>query len=124
MKTELRIGNFINTFINTTNGKLYARGKVEALHMNTVEVEDNVTMQYNMIEPIELNNEWLEKFGFVKYNESFYRIELKRNNIDGWYLSSENELTKSMSEIMVRIKYVHNLQNFWFSLTGKELTFI
>ena len=118
---QLRKGNFVNTFLNTTEGKLYKRGVIQCLHMNTIEVEKNETMQYNMVEPIELNNEWLVKFGFEKYNECFYKIELKRGYSDGWYLSNENELTKSMSEFMVRIKYVHELQNFWFSLCGREL---
>ena len=118
---QLRVGNFVNTFLNTTEGKLYTRGIIKALHMNTGEIENNCTMQYNMIEPIELNNEWLEKFGFEKYNECFYKIELKRGYSDGWYLSNENELTKSMSEFMIRLKYVHELQNLWFALRGVEL---
>lgn len=119
--SELRIGNIVNTFLNTTEGKLYTRGVIKALHMNTGEVENNCTMQYNMIEPVELNEQWLVVFGFEKYNECFYRIKFKGKFIDGWYLSNNNELTRSLSEFMVRIKYVHELQNFWFSLTSQEL---
>jgi len=118
---ELRKGNFVNTFINTTEGKMYSRGIIQALHINTCEVENGETMQYNMVEPIELYDGWLEKFGFEKYNECFYKIEIKRGHSDGWYLSHDNELTKSMSEFFVRLKYVHELQNFWFALTGREL---
>lgn len=118
---ELRKGNFVNTFINTTQGKQYTRGVIQCLHMNVAEVENNETVQYNMIEPIELYEGWLEKFGFEKYNECFYKIEIKRGYSDGWYLSHDNELTKSMSEFFVRLKYVHELQNFWFALTGREL---
>lgn len=119
---KLRVGNIVNTFVNTTEGKRYTRGVIKALHMNTAEVEDNNTMQYNMVEPIELNHSWLIAFGFEMYNECFYKIELKRRYSDGWFLSHDNELTKSMSEFFVRLKYVHELQNFWFSLTGKELS--
>lgn len=118
---ELRKGNFVKTFINTAQGKQYTRGVIQCLHMNVAEVENNETVQYNMIEPIELHEGWLEKFGFEKYNECFYKIEIKRGYSDGWYLSHDNELTKSMAEFFVRLKYVHELQNFWFALTGREL---
>ena len=83
--------------------------------------EQRDRLQKNLIDKVELNNEWLEKFGFEKYNECFYKIELKRGYSDGWYLSNENELTKSMSEFMIRVKYVHELQNLWFALRGEEL---
>lgn len=119
--TELRKGNVINTFINTTDGKLHKRGIVHCLHMNTVEVENNETYQYNMAEPVGLNFTWLNHFGFEKYNECFWRINFRGKVIDGWYLSNDGDLTKSLSEFMIRIQYVHQLQNLYFALTNTEL---
>ena len=118
---ELRKGNHINTFINTTEGRLHTKAVVRALHLNTCEVEGGSTTEYNFLEPIRLSKEWLEGFGFEKYNECFYKIQIKRGYSDGWYLSKGGDLTKSISEFYVRLRYVHELQNFWFTLTGREL---
>ena len=59
---ELRKGNFVNTYLNTTEGKLYTRGTIQALHMNTAETENNVTHPYNLLEGVEINDEWFTKF--------------------------------------------------------------
>ena len=83
----------------------------------------------DLIEPIELTPEILEKCGFVKhgvlyihpstmnfemYNraklEGVYRWYAGRNQKD-YFLGVSNE-----------IKHMHQLQNIYFALTGEELT--
>jgi hypothetical protein len=65
-------------------------------------------------EPIPLTEEWLLKLG------------AKRDKIDNTYYLSELEIMlpnffRYKTSIIRRIKYVHQLQNLYFALTGEEL---
>ena len=63
---DLRKGNIVNTFLNTTEGKLYKKGMITCLHMNTVECENNKTFPYTLLEPIPISPELLVKCGLTK----------------------------------------------------------
>ena len=119
--TQLRKGNFIKAFINTVEGKLWRIVQVQCLHMNTVEFVGGETSAYNMTAPLELNDNNLKELGFEMYIHHFYSIRYKRDKVDGFYLNTEGELTKSMSEFMVRLYSVSDLQNWWRFTTGEEL---
>ena len=72
---------------------------------------------FEEFEPIELSEEWLLKSGFKKigglfYHDSFFACEL----------SSHNELRFEDLDNLY-IKYVHQLQNLYYALTGEELVF-
>jgi hypothetical protein len=135
---ELRIGNLVEV---SNNYSLRPKGW-EVAYIHAINI-DNCIISWEReffvcnykpfidskephINPIPLTEEWLERFGFQKNAIGFWQIKnpLSRLNqpSDGWYLNSEGELTKSLSEFFIRIKYVHNLQNFWYNLTGSELT--
>ena len=60
------------------------------------------------IDPIPLATEWLERFGFKKSRE------------DGWVWMLD--LPKNDATYHSNCKYVHQLQNLYAALTGKELT--
>jgi hypothetical protein len=64
----------------------------------------------NEIEPILLTEEWLLKFGFKKDKLVFYKDFLLYNFNDGFYFFE------------MKINHVHQMQNLYFALTGKELT--
>jgi len=64
--------------------------------------------------PIPLTEEWLLKFGFK--NLSIGLFELIHNNVIGYRLSIEGQYGYE------EIKYIHQLQNLYFALTGEELT--
>jgi hypothetical protein len=106
---QLRIGNIAKSSVT---GALIT---VTALHIHDL---DN---GYIKLEGVAITEEWLLKFGFEKYNDCFYRFIMKRGYSDGWFISKENELTKSISEFMIRVKHVHDLQNLYHSLTNQEL---
>ena len=98
--------------------------------------------------PIPLTEEWLVKFGFdvtesfndgekVDYQyELFFNIEYITERVfhydtdeDGVTVSfgvreiwDNEDLMDSRSWIVKNIKYVHQLQNLYFALTGEELT--
>ena len=129
---ELRIGSIIK----------YLRADL----IVKIKIVDNkllsiLTNQENQIDrschyPIGLTKEWFKKLGFIEHENEYdttYEIEIK----DGYKLESVKSLT--YTSFLLRevnnvtgdqlfflphnIEYVHQLQNLYFSLSGKELTF-
>jgi hypothetical protein len=82
-------------------------------------------------ELILLTEEWLLKFGFKKENNTIYSIsdKLSSSEVGKWYFfkNENNSFTphikreNKFSWIGKEIKYVHQLQNLYFALTGEEL---
>ncbi|HMT68757.1 MAG TPA: hypothetical protein PKD16_01275 [Saprospiraceae bacterium] len=128
---ELRIGSIIK----------YLRADL----IVKIKIVDNkllsiLTNQENQIDrschyPIGLTKEWFKKLGFIEYENEYdttYEIEIE----DGYKLESVKSL-HSYTSFLLRevnnvtgdqlfflphnIEYVHQLQNLYFSLTGKEL---
>lgn len=113
---ELRVGNFVyhkynNEFYQITSATISALERGE-----------------DYPEPIPLTEEWLKRFGWVWNEEckSFEkqpngdaRMNLEYRKINGSY-TMFNYVLKAL--IAKRIWYVHQLQNLYFALTGKELT--
>lgn len=65
------------------------------------------------LEPIELTKDWLIKFGYTKEDSNFWFIgHIVWEYDDGIFICNKNGIT---------LKYVHQLQNLYFALTGKEL---
>jgi len=115
--TELRIGNWIN-YIGSGDVQLSSK---EAL----CNVFDDLESEYPLSSPIPLTEEWLLKFGFKERDDERYRdiricnklylaIEIKKLEA---IIGDAIEWTKP-----IKIKYVHQLQNLYFALTGEELT--
>ena len=81
----------------------------------------------DIFEPIPLTEEWLLKFGFNNINSKEYGIKC-----GSCWMSLSNP--KDMGEWQdcycwifdrfkfIELKYVHQLQNLYFALTGNELT--
>lgn len=71
---------------------------------------------YKWIEPIPLTEEWLVKFGFDKVGNSFFKgLEIFEDDGNFFYgLRDEGQMD-------LHIKYVHQLQNFWYALINEEL---
>jgi len=71
----------------------------------------------NKTEPIELTEEWLIKFGLKKktIKSCYWTIKNFDVDLDGWF--GFNKMVAP-----VPLKYVHQLQNLYFALTGNELT--
>ena len=114
---ELRIGNL---YINDQNDV----AKVLEIEISGV-VGD--TTEYgkftnkNLIRPIELSGKWLSRIGFKKDENGDY-INKQKQYLDlsevhnGFNLWIDGELIQD-----VKVKYVHQLQNLYFALTGEEL---
>jgi hypothetical protein len=72
------------------------------------------------VKPIPLTEEWLLKFGFVKIYNCIYEIEM-----DGHVIEFDLRFRKMsvyFGDILLQLKYVHELQNLYFALTSEELT--
>lgn len=112
---ELRISNYIireDLFDkNKRIEKITELYKEKALCSGPI----SVFVDYKDLQPIPLTEEWLLKFGF----------ELKNWGIKVWYLKGfeiDQHFYLKGIDWGVRFKYVHQLQNLYFALTGKELT--
>ena len=117
---ELRIGNYYLSFGVDLK-------QVEILHKDKILID---------FQPIPLTEEWLLKFGFslmkdtTPYNyrihksKMFFYIRYGSFTTDGGKtdLIGFNGLFIANKFTRV-IKYVHELQNIYFALTGEELTF-
>lgn len=134
---ELRIGNLVLTC--TPNMEImipHLKSEVQALTMfgealfcHTPQHE-GFKMHYNHIMGIELTEEWLMKSGFNNYR-GVYRLQLYnsdhflRGHIVKGALScalDEYDVIGDRESVsLIRIKYVHQLQNLYFALTGTEL---
>jgi hypothetical protein len=127
---ELRIGNYVKS--NDVNMAPYFTVTASFLKQNENEMSW-------FIDPIPLSQKWLEKFGFEKNKDkrwmrgksryaifyfeyyatgednSMWRIEYH----DTDYGRNEYKDCNQWGDV---IKYVHQLQNLYWSLTGEELT--
>ena len=71
--------------------------------------------------PIPLTEEWLiEKMKFHKQNNQIYSIGLKL--FISWWNTNSIEIDINGEVLEINCKYVHELQNIYFALTGEELT--
>jgi hypothetical protein len=122
MKTnELRIGNYLN-------GK---QGRVivtEIRTNNSVKIHDNTSSFYVGIclTPIEITKEWLLKLGFefavdTWYLNGFALWETEWGDDKGGTGIGYFYELREKGMMDKHIKYVHQLQNLYFALTGEEL---
>lgn len=90
------------------------------------EVHSSIDVEGDLIEPILLTDEWLKKLGIserIVLNGDWYDVWSTQVNEDdddpefGYCFAVNNE------ELRV-IKYVHELQNLYFALTGEELLIV
>ncbi len=114
---DLRIGNLVDM--------KYKNFIAEGHHWTTnyIKMADLMEMEAypECYKPIPLSEQWLIDFGFKLYQNTRY---LKHNNFD---LSCSKDgqkwgLNRKYETIPIFIKYVHQLQNLFFALTGEELT--
>lgn len=122
-KTELRIGNKV---FDPTFSTLIS--EVEQMHSEYVVTNYNDSISLSKLDPIPLTPEILEKCGFVKHIIDRY---------ESWHLDispvDKFMFYKGLMQFGVlgvgnyewsnaKIKYLHQLQNLYFSLTSTELT--
>lgn len=112
--TELRIGNYVELRGETTT--------IWKVSKETIHAEPFDCPMCDEIKPIPLTEEWLLKFGFEKHL-NYWMIPSKGFFI-GVTLNNEiYPMFDTDNPIPIKtLKYVHQLQNLYFALTGQELT--
>ena len=130
--SELRIGN-------------YLKNKDEICVVSTINCDDTIRIfnddktqtfgcfALRIFEPIALTEEWLLKAGFRKVDYEFNVYELNgveicfgrgyNENENHFHYAIDFDKGNGYSCLHNAIEYVHQLQNLYFALTGKELTF-
>jgi len=114
---ELRIGNLLN--YDTSEGDVV----VITTDFGTMQWATVDPKGFNLVHsPIPLTEDWLVKLGFEKTMTWTYTIDLLGSlklvyylGEKGWSLGFKNYSDFS------NLKYLHELQNLYFALTGKEL---
>jgi len=108
---ELRLGNIIKGF--TTEEVRSISGQIINLYA------------VGCYSPVELTEEWLLKFGFKKVQEDKYGCHYE--NEECWIYLNHNGFDLELItgderfNLLRTYKYVHQLQNLYFAITGKEL---
>ncbi|MBP1165072.1 hypothetical protein JOE44_001956 [Chryseobacterium sp. PvR013] len=115
---ELRLGNLTKD----------SRGKILTVlellesyaRVYTIRKEWWSSTSYDDLEPIELNEDWLFKLGY-ECNKNEYSISGHDRfnvfqSVKGPYIFCDDKIA------IKYVKYVHELQNIFFALTGEELT--
>lgn len=115
---ELRIGNYVNYHIVDDERK-------EWNEINEVDIDDIYTVlmgNADDLSPIPLSDEWLDKFGMLGVSKNGFTVVIKPIAKRPIYRSN-NYYTIYMAGRKIELKYVHQLQNLYFALTGEELIF-
>lgn len=114
---ELRIGNLLYKCFYT-NG---VEDRREIIDVKEI-INDPVHWEANY-EPISLTEEWLLKFGAEKLTSRTFRIfnyVLVYHDGEEYYQIGI-QFPNSPIIHLANIKFVHQLQNLYFALTGEEL---
>lgn len=115
--SELRLGNFIQD----KNGKLIIVDSIVTEEGRGI----NAGISYNGcipdyypddIFPIPITEEWLLKFGFLFDGAAF-------NNKIRVFKIANAVVWNPCEDVTATMQYVHQLQNLYFALTGKELEY-
>lgn len=121
---ELRIGNFVSHFGFTHQVEgIHSKGKLGEKHRHVV-LETGVETFLMNLKPIEITEEWLLNFGFTKMIDSYHYSDyciMDIHNGETWLLKEFDYVNAEFVAIGTGIKFIHQLQNLYFSLTSVEL---
>lgn len=90
---------------------------------------------WDQCKPIPLTEKWLIKFGFKKkklYNDFWFELNVRKwhfitndsqyyKNKNKWFIGFEEKIGYDSYNFVKDCNTVHQLQNLYFALTGKEL---
>lgn len=121
---DLRVGNFISD--SGLKSTVLSIDELGCTTVNNGDYSSEVYKPFNEYKPIRLTKEWLLKFGFIDttggwggssgidyhYANGNFKIQTYDSD-NNWHLKNNYD---------AKFNYVHQLQNIYYSLTGKELT--
>lgn len=124
------------------NNLVYVPGTDQIVPITTINMDIGVIvnrslrmLSFSEIEPIELTEEWMMKFGFEREDTGSVsaQFNIGLNPVTHDYLFSLIWFKDYKNDYELKgfpfyrnghftLKYVHQLQNLYFALTGEELT--
>ena len=135
---ELRIRNLLMYGDKLVEVSAIFRSHFNCESMDGISYGNSIQSNFK---PIPLTEEWLLNFGFVKYQFmngyfintifgdlmiQFYKTEIHlfftKISYDSQGMKFNGRKFINNNKSFTDCKYVHQLQNLYFSLTGKELT--
>ena len=137
--TELRIGNLLlrDGNLDEVTG-IFHQFDTETKNLYFIQGKNNLDYQIEDFKPIPITEEWLIKLGFTKRNDNWFGIDFYTELLEfseefclsynlsskrcGFYETSEKEYEQYPIFTAKLINHIHQLQNLYFELTGKELT--
>ncbi len=124
---ELRIGNYV---LEQNGQEITTIASITQPENGIFEYEVNdvdgmfIQVPEDEIEPIPITEDWLMEFGFLNGN--------KQSQCDMWgcwyyddfkiIVDKDGNFEADVYVAELFLKYIHQLQNLYFSLTGDELT--
>lgn len=110
--SELRIGNWVDNGIPM---------------QVTSDIIQDIEKDYNRgyFLPFKIDVYWLEILGFEDFTEDkkWFRKKNQNFDIDVYYTHSGGDWFVHVNGERTHHKYVHQLQNLYFALTGEELVY-
>lgn len=115
---ELRIGNLVSDIYDSDGGNGW---RVKSILKDRVNVGIYIYKQKEL-RPILLTEEWLLEFGFEHQHLGYW----SKNSIELAFITSDENYQIKIKMpyskwLIIEIHYVHQLQNLYFALTGKEI---
>lgn len=125
--SELRIGNYVTTFIPSEfRGVQMIFPKICEIRNNgVVFIQDGPSDEwkvtpFNKIYGVLIDVEHLEAFGFEQDGDIFSKGYLHYNLDTNYFYSGNDHISGGNPD--TKVEYVHQLQNLYFALTAEELT--
>lgn len=132
--TELRIGNIITDefyddfqkeiIVDSISDKginTYASddGKPYGQHSAIIECD----YKFDALRGIPLTEVRLRKLGFEKRNNGYFKLTKEHIEFSIWGFDIDKMVLNTGGAFTPEVKYVHQLQNIYFALTGEELKY-
>lgn len=126
---ELRIGNLVEIPVLSEDDTIFTEKICADFGFAPTHVNSSIIMDCERYKedwagrPIKLTEEWLLKFGFEKDEDGCLCHEYPDSNCKFYFVKDFIQVAKGYAAIFnyKHINYVHQLQNIYFALTGKEL---
>ena len=115
---EIRIGNLVEYRITDKLDERKEWWEVSEIDADDIHWLSKVDTKDEDFKAIPLTEEWLLKFGFI--NDKV--LEFYRNDFTDSTIIIDYNFICLLGYSHVKLKYVHQLQNLYFALTGSELT--
>ena len=125
--TELRCGNLHEYYIEDKHDERKAWWEISVIDPDDIKYLQKHP-EDNFYRFIPLSEEWLIRAGFEPEYGEFYQLQIDgwvriSISINDWSYGISQDKDANVACPPVAIKFVHQLQNLYFALTGEELTF-